>query len=239
MNYEVVNEICKLIILIGLKLFEKIGLTGIREKEIKKFIIIFYIVGLTGMLIPFTFKFFKIITPLALIVNFVILTAYHKGSLDKKTIFTFSGIYLLGFFVEVLGVKSGIIFGSYAYGKTLGLKIFETPLIIGLNWLFLCYVANTIIDRFNLNIILKIFAASLLMLIYDTILEQVAPLLDFWYWKNNQVPLQNYIAWFFTACIFNSAINLLKISTKNSMSGIIFISQFLFFLLLYIFYILI
>ena len=221
----------------NLKIFSILGLTYKREGEIKKFIIIFYVVGLVGLLIPFTFKLFKMITPIALIVNFLILTAYHKGSFQKKTLLAFLGIYVVGFFVEVLGVQTALIFGNYSYGNTLGLKLLETPIIIGINWLFLCYATTSIFENFEMNIVLKVIGASLLMLLYDIVLEQVAPILDFWYWANNKIPLQNFVAWFFVALVFNSVIKLLKISTKNSMAKIIFISQFLFFLGLYFFFV--
>ncbi len=219
--------------------FKKIGLIENRLHENKKFIMIFYFVGICGMLIPFTSGFFRIITPFALILNFVILTAYHQNKLNFKTVFVFSLIYLFGYLVEVAGVNTSLIFGEYFYGKSLGPKVFETPLIIGLNWLFLCYVSNSMLENVKINNVFKIIFASTLMLIYDIVLEQVAPILDFWYWKNNIVPLQNYIAWFVIALIFNSLIKLLKINTSNPISKIIFISQFLFFTILYIFYIII
>jgi putative membrane protein len=38
--------------------------------------------------------------------------------------------------LEVVGVKTGLIFGEYKYGSTLGIKLFEVPLIIGFNWVF-------------------------------------------------------------------------------------------------------
>ncbi len=223
----------------NLEFFNKIGLSYKRENEIKKFVVIFYAVGISGLLIPFTTEFFKIITPLALIVNFVILTAYHKGSYSKKTLVTFISIYSLGFLVEVIGVQTAKIFGSYSYGSTLGFKLLDTPLIIGLNWLFLCYVSNSIFEKYKINSAVKILLASLLMLTYDVVLEQVAPALDFWHWDNNNVPIRNFAAWFFIAFIFNTAIKVLKISTKNAMATLIFTTQFVFFILLCIFKILV
>lgn len=223
----------------NLKFLNKLGLSESRLKENKKFIVIFYVVGISGMLIPFTSYLFKLITPFALFLNFVILAAYHKGSYNAKTLLVFTGIYFCGFFIEMIGVGTSLIFGNYIYGNALGIKVFETPLIIGLNWLFLCYVSNAILENYKINIIFKIIIASFMMLIYDIVLEQVAAFLDFWKWENNKIPIQNYIAWFAIALIFNSFINFMKISTKNSMAKIIFVSQFLFFTAIYIYYILI
>lgn len=219
--------------------FQKIGLTEKRLPQNKQSILFFYFVGLCGMIIPFTSDFFRIITPFALFLNFIFLAAYHQNNLNNKTVIVFSIIYFCGFAVEVAGVNTSLIFGEYFYGKSLGPKLFETPLIIGLNWLFLCYVTNSMLEKIKINNVFKVIFASSLMLIYDIVLEQVAPILDFWYWKNNIVPLQNYIAWFVIALIFNSLIKILKINTSNPISKIIFISQFLFFTILYIFYVII
>ena len=36
-------------------------------------------------------------------------------------------IVLIGFVIEVIGVKTGYVFGSYSYGDSLGFKILEVP----------------------------------------------------------------------------------------------------------------
>jgi putative membrane protein len=42
-------------------------------------------------------------------------------------------IAVAGFFIEAIGVNTGLIFGNYVYKTTLGWKFLETPLIIGVN----------------------------------------------------------------------------------------------------------
>lgn len=138
--------------------------------------------------------------------------------------------------VEIVGVKTKLIFGNYIYASGLGFKIFNTPVIIGLNWLFLTYTSTSIIDKFKINCFLKVIAASFLMIMYDLVMEQVAPKMDMWSWKNDIIPLQNYIAWFVFAIIFNSLIKIFKINTQNPLALIIFCSQFLFFVILLIYF---
>ena len=41
---------------------------------------------------------------------------------------------LIGFIFEIIGVKTGLIFGHYKYCNGLGTKVFDVPLIISLNW---------------------------------------------------------------------------------------------------------
>lgn len=214
--------------------YEFFGLIDERISNVKRFVVIFYFIGLIGMLIPITFNFFKLITPFALIVNFFILSAYHQNKLKKIHWFIIFLIFFLGLTVEIIGVNTGKIFGIYTYGNSLGIKIFKTPIIIGLNWLFLCYLSTSIVQSLKINFFLKVLFASSLMLIYDLVLEQIAPTTDMWYWKNNYAPFQNYLVWFILATIFNFSIFLSKFNTQNKLSTIIFASQFTFFLIIFL-----
>jgi bisanhydrobacterioruberin hydratase len=67
------------------------------------------------------------------------------------------------------------------------------------------------------------------------VLEQVASEMDMWHWENNTVPMQNYAAWFAVAVCFHSIFKALKINARNSLAEVILISQFCFFLGLYLF----
>ncbi len=49
--------------------------------------------------------------------------------------------------------------------------------------------------------ILSILLGSILMLFIDFFIEPVAPILDFWEFKNSIVPLSNYTGWFMTGFI--------------------------------------
>jgi bisanhydrobacterioruberin hydratase len=205
-------------------------------KAISAFFIVFYIVGIVGMLIPGTFLLFLNLIPFALVLSFVALAFFHVSKIDWKTILLFVFIYIIAIAVEAFGVNTGLIFGHYEYGKSLGIKTFQTPLIIGINWLFLVYTTSAILEKLKFSKPLKIIIASTGMLLYDLVLEQVAPKLDMWNWKNETVPFQNYIAWFALAVIFHSMIKLLNIKMENKLAGLILTCQFLFFLLLYILY---
>jgi bisanhydrobacterioruberin hydratase len=161
--------------------------------------------------------------------------AFHEAKWELKTLAAFVLVYISGFVIESVGVNTGLIFGEYIYGKTLGYQIFETPLIIGMNWLFLVYVSSSLTERLNSGRFISFLLPPVLMVIYDLVLEQVAPDLGMWNWKNEVIPLQNYIAWFVVAFIFVLVFGLFNIKTSNKIAPLIFILQFLFFLLLMIF----
>ena len=127
------------------------------------------------------------------------------------------------------GVNSQVIFGKYIYGGGLGLKVFGAPLMIGIYWAMLVYCSASTMERFKLPVVLQIVSASILMVIYDVVLEQVAPFLDMWYWNGNSVPLQNFSVWFILALIFHGLVKWKKVRTENPLASAIFICQFLFY----------
>ncbi len=193
-------------------------------KKTAGFFVIFYLVGIAGMLLPFSFPLFVKLIPVALLLSSVALAFYHK-SFDSKSFAVFILIYLTGFFVEVAGVNSGLIFGEYTYGESLGIKVFNTPLIIGLNWLLLVYITSSVLENTKLLIPLKVLLGASIMLFYDMIIEQIAPKLDMWNWQNNRIPANNYVAWFFIAAVFHSAIRVFKIKTTNKLAPVILLCQ--------------
>jgi putative membrane protein len=204
-------------------------------KEVRKFFIIFYIVGFLGFIFDFTYPLFVKLIPYAILISIFMLYVFHQNKKDLKLLIVFFIIFLLGFLVEMIGVNTGKIFGNYYYGKGLGIKIFETPIMIGVNWAFLVYLSTSVTQKYKLNDFSGAFVSSLIMLLYDFIIENIAPKTDMWYWQNDVVPFQNYLAWFFIALFFNCLVKLLKLNTENKIAPVILICQILFFGVLLIF----
>jgi putative membrane protein len=198
------------------------------------FFVVFYTVGIIGMSIPQSYPLFLKLIPFALILSFVALVFFQTSKMEWKVFWAFLGIYLISFIVEAIGVNTGQVFGYYTYGSGLGPKVFKTPIIIGFNWLFLIYTTSSVVERWHIHPISKIIIASIGMLLYDLVLEQLAPKLEMWHWKNEIIPLQNYLAWFGLALLFQSILKILNIKIKNSLALLLLGCQFLFFLLLFI-----
>lgn len=142
-------------------------------------------------------------------------------------------IALIGFFLEVLGVKTELIFGSYYYGRTLGLKAFSVPLLIGANWAILLYCTAQISQLKNQ--ILNALFGAFLMVFLDFFIEQIASRFDFWYWKNGIIPLQNYIAWFIISFALNLAFQKRLGQKSNLTAKAFYMIQITFFGALYFF----
>lgn len=207
-----------------------------QESLITRMLILFYIIGAIGFMIPAFSSVFYQLTPLALLTTFLFVLLYHEKRFNTKTVLVFIFIYIIGLLIEIIGVKTGVIFGSYQYGSGLGIKLWETPLIIGINWLLLTYTTHSIVNKWKIASIFRIFAASSMMLIYDLILEQAAPFMDMWSFSDLEVPLKNYIVWFLLAFFFHTLFTLFKIDTTNKMASKIFIMQLVFFAVLTVYF---
>ena len=166
-------------------------------------------------------KFFLSFTALNILATTFATLSHHK-KWSTNFIFSCLCVMLFGFFIEVIGTKTGLIFGEYFYGKSLGIKMFDVPLIIGISG-FLRNVNN-------------IFAfsslAAFIMTSLDYLIEPVAVKLDFWQWKNGIIPAQNYIAWFIISILLFYCTRKFYGKINNTFSYVVLMIQFAFFLTL-------
>ena len=192
---------------------------------------LFYSVGIIGISISEFRNQIVALTPLNLLITAVLLI-WGNGVYNSKLIYAVCITFLLGYVVEVLGVASGILFGEYQYGQTLGWKLMDVPIIMGVNWLILSFSSLGIIGKINSNSFLKVIMASLIMVVLDVLIEPIAIKLDFWTWADVNVPVQNYIMWFFSALIINSIIQRLVKEIHFQTSVFVFSAQICFFIFL-------
>jgi len=207
-------------------------LRGIENATLIKIIfVIFFGVGVLGLYYKETRDLFITLTPFSLLLGMGLMFMMHE-KWQLKHVLVFGVIVLMGFFVEVAGVLTGLVFGEYSYGRALGFKIWGTPPMIGLNWLMLIYAVYYIVNRWKIPVVLKILAGATLMVIYDIIMEPVAIQLDMWSWGGGDIPLQNYIAWFFISVVMLAIFYLSKIEYRNKVASALFFVQMGFFLIL-------
>ena len=207
-----------------------------RPLLVSLFFVVIYTVGVVGLIVPFTKSLLVELTFLVLLITSIALFVFHRSIKPKRDLAVFAIIFLSGIVVEIVGVKTGLIFGSYHYGNSLGPKILGTPIIIGLNWLFLTYAAASISEKISSKTAIQILATPTIMLIYDLVLEQLAQKMDMWYWENSVIPIQNYIAWWVLGFLFAALLKTFKVSTKNPVAPVLITVQFLFFVILFLFH---
>ena len=70
--------------------------------EVKRFVLLFYAIGLLGFILPFSRAIFSAITPFAMLLGIYFLAVYHTDY-NRKTTIAFSIVFLLGFSVEAIG----------------------------------------------------------------------------------------------------------------------------------------
>lgn len=192
-------------------------------------LIIIHLVGIVGLLTPYK-PYFSALTPFTLILSFLLLLVNHKKHFFPWAI----GLLLVGvagYGVEVLGIQTGFPFGNYVYGKNLGVKIYDTPLLIGLNWAMLIYCTSRIFNVFK-PIYLQAGIGAALMLLYDFALEPAAIELGLWQWQGNSIPMSNYISWFIISFIMHWAILKFLPKSPNKIAMPLYLIQFIFFVII-------
>lgn len=191
--------------------------------------VIFLSIGLIGFFSPLS-SLFKELSSYNLLLTFVLVLISFKHDFKNFSILLLI-TFTIGFISEQIGVHSGYLFGNYSYLNNLGLKIYEVPVIIGVNWAILSIGAWHLCKKITRNKVINILTASLLMTAFDFAMEPSAIELNYWKWENGIIPMYNYISWFLVSSI---AVFFCS-NYQNDYSGItkiVFISQFVFFIIL-------
>lgn len=204
------------------------------EKTYSSFalIVIFHIVGLVGFTNDPLVNLFKILVPFHLLLMLGIVL-WNNTSWNKHFILFSSLILMFSFIVEMIGTNTGLIFGEYTYGKTLGIKLWNTPLMIAVNWFVLVLGVGSALSYLHLksNFVFSAIGASILTFL-DVLIEPIAIKFDYWQWNLIEVPIQNYLAWWALAFIFILIFRKLHFNKQNIVAAFLLGIQFVFFILL-------
>mgnify|MGYP002395800612 CR=1 FL=1 len=195
------------------------------------FLLVTHLAGIIGLAWPLTRPYFQWATPINLVVSAILLLLYHRHW-NRAFIFFLVFTFSLGLGIEIIGVHSEVIFGAYQYGDTLGFKIMEVPLVIGINWFILSYCIGIICSSLSFSPLVKSLLAAVMMVALDFFIEPVAIFFDFWYWENETVPLRNYLGWLAVAWVIQLFYVYLPFSKKNPVAIYLFTAQVVFFLIL-------
>ena len=191
------------------------------NRKLILFIGIFYVVGIVGMYFPTYRSFFVNLSFFHLLLSFLVLLL-SRSSYGNK----FWGFIALAFFTgmlaEWIGVHTGLLFGDYKYGPVLGPKVFAVPVIIGINWAMLSIVSAAMLKKLKLNFYLEVILAAILMVFLDFLMEPVAIKLHFWNWKNNQIPLYNYVCWLLVSLLIQFAYRKWRLNEANNVAIALF-----------------
>ena len=203
------------------------GKTLSKNLLIMMVLIILYGVGIVGFCIP---ELKEIMLPISGTILYLTTIGVVLSSRDilKNLLFLFIA-FCIGFSAEVIGVKTGILFGDYSYGSNLGYKFSGVPIVIGLLWGVLAVGSASCVAQFPILKKQAPFLAALLMLGINYIMEPVAIASDFWSWEGATIPVWNYICWFGIAFILQVILKRGKLTELNKVFSLVFILIALFF----------
>jgi putative membrane protein len=210
--------------------------------------IIFHVVGLIGILF---FKSDLIIasTPINLLLMFGLIL-YTQNTRNTSFYIFILTCFIIGICIEIIGTSTGILFGNYAYGNTLGAKVLNVPIVIGINWfvvMFCCgsamhmmmYTlakkidADQLIKKPILKTISVIVDGATLALIFDWLMEPVAIRLGYWSWGGTgEIPIFNYACWFIFSMLFLLVFHFSDFDKQNKFALHLLLIQIMFFSLL-------
>ncbi|OON71197.1 hypothetical protein B0919_03230 [Hymenobacter sp. CRA2] len=192
--------------------------------------LLFYATGFVGLGFSDDPGFYLQFMPLTLLLTAAVLLGFDRHSPAPMFGWFALTVMLVGFFVEVAGVQTNVIFGHYSYGTTMGPKLLDVPIIIGLNWLILTYVTGGLAQRLPLPGFVRALVAALLMVGMDVCIEPVAVHFGWWTWFADVIPMQNFKAWFAVSLILQVYLNRSNVQPgRNPLVPFVYMLQLLFF----------
>ena len=196
------------------------------------FIVMFHLVGLYGFLNSDLEQLFIALVPYHLLLMLSLLDISTGDFSFNFRAFAII-VYLAGFFIEVIGVNTGLVFGSYTYGEALGFKLFSTPLLIGVNWLILVYCTGVFLEQFKIkSSFFFSLLGALILLSLDFLIEPIAIRFDYWSWAGGKIPLQNYLGWYLFSFLLFWIFRGLDFQKQNKAAIVLLFAQAGFFLVL-------
>ena len=193
-------------------------------------IVVWYLVGIAGFIIQPLRQLFQQMTPVGMVMAAALLIYFHEPK-NLKSWLVFAGIVLVCFVAEMIGVNTHLLFGNYQYGIALGLKLWDTPIVIGLNWLVLIYCISSLTKTIRDQWYFPLAGASA-MVAFDWLMEPVATAAGMWIWADGNIPAKNYMDWFLISGLLFLMIRILKVEFNNRFAELLFAMQVVFFLAL-------
>lgn len=210
--------------------------------------LLFHTIGFIGIVF-FNNPFFVQTTSINLLLMFLLLV-YTQPNKNKFFYLFIVISFIVGILVELIGTKTGLLFGDYSYGNVLGLSFSGVPFIIGINWFVVIYCCGItmstllakISDKFDsvqLTESPTIKTASLIIdgasvaVFFDWLMEPVAVKLGYWKWSGSgEIPLFNYVCWFAISTGLLFLFNRMGFEKRNKFAVNLLLIQAMFFLLL-------
>ena len=122
------------------------------------------------------------------------------------------GVAVGGFVIEVIGVRSGLPFGSYIYTAVLQPQVFGVPVVMAFAWMVLVAGIKQTLQGSGLARWLEVLLAALWMTAIDLVIDPLAAnLLGYWHWRSKGnyygIPATNFAGWFLSSLLVFAVLN--------------------------------
>jgi putative membrane protein len=191
-------------------------------------LLLFYAVGSVGLVLPGYRTIFLGLSSYNLLLTFVIAALSFDRWNGTKILFLVL-CYLIGMLAEWIGTSTGYLFGSYYYGKNLGIDFAGVPLVIGINWWILIVSSASLARAILTSTMAKALLGATFMTLLDVLMEPVAIKSDFWHWHAETIPIYNYVCWFFLSFLLHLLYQKLTLAESNKVLNVLFFVLVVFF----------
>lgn len=174
---------------------------------IPRIMVFLHAVGVTGILAGYG-QYFLDFTAVNLLVNGILALWADWEERHWTWMVAIGG----GIAVEIVGVQTGYLFGTYSYGTALGPMIAGVPLILGALWWISLMGCGWWTDRFMKRLqwgservpgkLARAAIGASLMTVFDSLIEPVAIQAGWWGWEGVEVPWFNYASWWGVSFLF-------------------------------------
>ncbi|GAB3637490.1 hypothetical protein GCM10027422_30800 [Hymenobacter arcticus] len=191
-------------------------------------VLLFHVTGFVGLAFSQDKSFYLKYTPLTLLLTAGLLLAFQPERNLSFWLLTVQ-VFLLGMVAEVVGTNTGILFGHYTYGATLGPQYMGAPWLIGLNWVVVTYLAGILAAYLPASRVVRVLVGAALMVGFDLCMEPVAGRYDFWHWTGELIPLSNFRDWLLLALLLQVLFVRTPFPKRNPLVPLVYLVQLLFF----------
>ena len=171
---------------------------------------------LLNILWPLTDNYLRDVVTIAGVLTFFIESKTHafvtRGfSYTVKFVFV---VLICSFLAEVIGVNTGVPFGTYHYGDRLGPTLLNVPLLIPFAWFMMLYPSTLVAQTITASRWKQIGIAGWLMATWDLFLDPQMVNEGYWWWfdetdnPTNIIPLSNFVGWFLVSVAILSIVYL-------------------------------
>jgi isopentenyl-diphosphate Delta-isomerase len=131
-------------------------------------------------------------------------TRWWLGWRDAIVLWVLLGI--LALLIETTAIITGFPYGHFGYSQLLGYRLFGyVPWTVALAWTPLLLAAFAVARRTTDNVLVRMVAIALILVIFDMVLDPGAVRLGFWQYADGGafygVPASNFVGWIFSGVI--------------------------------------